>query len=414
VNEHKSQEVKLEKMETPVQSDKVREKAYQLCREYLQGSWKTIHPHQLVIRQISGGLSNLVFYVGLPPGSKPKGREPPSILLRLFGELSAGPAQQYRLITETVVYTMLAERNLGPKLFGVFPGGRLEEFIPGHPLTTSEMRSPEFSNHVARNVALVHSLEVPVSKEASWLADTLRSFMSKISPICPENVPYEEKIAAITVSKWDLRKEVDWLLSFLKVVDSPVVFSHNDINTGNILVREDGSNWDPVVFIDYEFASYNFRAFDIANHFNEWMYDYGRKDFPYYHRNTDKYPTRREQERWVRMYIKTYLEQQQLQQENNGGSPQQDGVNEQHFQESHILKEVAVFSLASHLLWTLWSLKQGQNSNIPFAYYSFASDKLEDYTNHKEKVAHLINNHANCNNQENGNGDAMQLELADL
>ena len=183
-------------METPVQSEKVREKAYQLCREYLQvkfqfsyflsiicistnfslfkGSWKTIHPHQLVLRQISGGLSNLVFYVGLPPGIKPKCREPPSILLRLFGELSAGPAQQYRLITETVVFTMLAERNLGPKLFGVFPGGRLEEFIPGHPLTTCEMRSPEFSTHVARNVALVHSLEVPVGKEPTWLADTIR------------------------------------------------------------------------------------------------------------------------------------------------------------------------------------------------------------------------------------------------
>ena len=74
------------------------------------------------------------------------------------------------------------------------------------------------------------------------------------------------------------RKEIDWLLAFIKVVDSPVVFSHNDINTGNILVREDGSNnWDPVVFIDYEFASYNYRGFDIANHFNEWMYDYGRK-----------------------------------------------------------------------------------------------------------------------------------------
>ena len=141
---------------------------------YFQGSWKSIHPHQLVIRQISGGLSNLVFFVGLPPGSKPKGREPASILLRLFGELSAGPAQQYRLITETVVFTMLAERNLGPRLFGVFPGGRLEEFIPGHPLTASEMRSPEYSAHVARNVALVHSLEVPVSKEPSWLADTLR------------------------------------------------------------------------------------------------------------------------------------------------------------------------------------------------------------------------------------------------
>ena len=69
---------------------------------------------------------------------------------------------------------MLAERNLGPRLFGVFPGGRLEEFIPGHPLTTREMRSPEFSTHVARNVALVHSLEVPVGKDPTWLGDTLR------------------------------------------------------------------------------------------------------------------------------------------------------------------------------------------------------------------------------------------------
>ena len=45
---------------------------------------------------------------------------------------------------------------------------------------------------------------------------------------------------------------------------------------------------DPVVLIDFEFSSYNYRGFDIANHFNEWMYDYRRKDYPYYHRNTDK------------------------------------------------------------------------------------------------------------------------------
>ena len=43
-----------------------------------------------------------------------------------------------------------------------------------------------------------------------------------------------------------------------------------------------------MVLIDFEFSSYNYRGFDIANHFNEWMYDYRRKDYPYYHRNTDK------------------------------------------------------------------------------------------------------------------------------
>ena len=122
----------------------------------------------------------------------------------------------------------------------------------------------------------MHSLEVPVSKEPTWLADTMRSYLHRLT-INPEKVPQEEREHAAALANWDVRQEVDWLLGFLKTVDSPVVFSHNDINTGNILVREDPSSWDPVVFIDYEFAAYNYRAFDIANHFNEWMYDYGRK-----------------------------------------------------------------------------------------------------------------------------------------
>ena len=33
------------------------------------------------------------------------------------------------LVLENVIFTLLSERNLGPKLFGVFAGGRLEEFI---------------------------------------------------------------------------------------------------------------------------------------------------------------------------------------------------------------------------------------------------------------------------------------------
>ena len=51
------------------------------------------------------------------------GREPGEGLLRLFGDLSVGPLHQYRMITETVIFTMLAERTLGPRLLAVFPGG---------------------------------------------------------------------------------------------------------------------------------------------------------------------------------------------------------------------------------------------------------------------------------------------------
>ena len=119
-------------------------------------------------------MSNLVFFVGLPPEAKPKGREPEAVLLRLFGDLSVGPQHQYRILTETVVFTMLAERGLGPALHSVFPGGRLEGFIYGHSMSWSEMRSVRYSAEIARNVALIHSLDIPVSKEPSWLHDTMR------------------------------------------------------------------------------------------------------------------------------------------------------------------------------------------------------------------------------------------------
>lgn len=33
-------------------------------------------------------------------------------------------------MTESIIFMLLSERNLGPKLHGIFPGGRLEEFIP--------------------------------------------------------------------------------------------------------------------------------------------------------------------------------------------------------------------------------------------------------------------------------------------
>ena len=43
--------------------------------------------------------------------------------------------------------------------------------------------------------------------------------------------------------------------------------------------------------IDYEFCSYNYRAFDIANHFQEWMYEYTNKSYPYYSIAKDKFPS---------------------------------------------------------------------------------------------------------------------------
>ena len=85
-----------------------------------------------------GGLSNQLYYCALPENLKPRNAEPSEVLLRLFGKHLQQPTSQSdesseyfiaALVLENVIFTLLSERNLGPKLLGVFAGGRLEEFI---------------------------------------------------------------------------------------------------------------------------------------------------------------------------------------------------------------------------------------------------------------------------------------------
>ena len=53
----------------------------------------------------------------------------------------------------------------------------------------------------------------------------------------------------------------------LSELDYSIVFCHNDLLLTNILYNE---RENKVTFIDFEYATYNAQAFDIANHFAEF------------------------------------------------------------------------------------------------------------------------------------------------
>jgi choline/ethanolamine kinase len=55
--------------------------------------------------------------------------EPKEVLLRIYGQTHGEHALE-TMLTESVVFTLLSERKLGPKLHGIFPGGRIEQYIP--------------------------------------------------------------------------------------------------------------------------------------------------------------------------------------------------------------------------------------------------------------------------------------------
>lgn len=75
----------------------------------------------------SGGLSNLLYLCSLPDHLASVGEEPRQVLLRIYGAILQGVDS---LVLESVMFAILAERTLGPKLYGIFPEGRLEQYLP--------------------------------------------------------------------------------------------------------------------------------------------------------------------------------------------------------------------------------------------------------------------------------------------
>jgi choline/ethanolamine kinase len=208
--------------------------------------------------------------------------------------------------------------------------------------------------------------QVPLHKEPGWLWDTIDRWLKTCeAKLKGGDVPEFLR----DVVNGDIVSEVDWLKKRLEMENCAVVFCHNDMQEGNILIRQDdpenNNNDDPqIVVIDFEYCSYNYRSFDIANHFVEWMYDYTAADYPFYKEQVDHYPTKQQRLHFVKAYLEA---------RNSKENPKK------------ILREVEVFTLASHFFWGIWGVINAGTSQIPFGYWEYAASRLRHYFEHKKK-----------------------------
>jgi len=83
---------------------------------------------------------------------------PPTLLLRIYGPSSDA------LISRTeelrILYVLSTEYGLGPKVYGTFGNGRVEQFFPSRALTAEEMRMPTVSQGIARRMRELHSVDL--------------------------------------------------------------------------------------------------------------------------------------------------------------------------------------------------------------------------------------------------------------
>ena len=110
-----------------------------------------------------------------------------------------------------------------------------------------------------------------------------------------------------------------------------------------------------VNLIDFEYGGYNFRAFDIANHFNEWAggTEDGITDY-------SRFPNPTQQRTFVRAYLEAY----------DGAAPSEAAVEA-------LIGEVELFVEVDNFFWGLWAVVQaGAEGCDDFPYLTYAHNRL--------------------------------------
>lgn len=253
----------------------------------------------------------------------------------------------------------LAQLGMCPPLHARFNNGLMYGFIPGTVAVPKVLASPEWAPLIARKLAQWANVELPGATNEgnqSQLFPVIRRWMQDV----PQKYSNgrDQKIFQQHFSLDKLAQEANELETMVQTLNSPVVFSHNDLLAGNIIRPDSGGS---VSFIDYEYAMYNYRGFDIANHFNEYAgfeCDYSR------------YPSKEFQVEWFKIYL-----------------DQPDASSKTLETMYH---EVSVFQLASHFYWGVWALVQASISDIDFDYMDYARLRFDQYYKVKEKLNTLV------------------------
>nr|CAB3230593.1 choline/ethanolamine kinase [Phallusia mammillata] len=346
-------------------------RAYLLCKEYLQGPWAKIPLQDFEITPLGGGLTNKLYICHLPPMYRSNDNEsecPNTVLLRLYGLILQDFKAQ---IQESVVFSILAERGLGPKLYAVFPGGRLEEYLPCRTLTTFDL-STHLSPLIAEKLSEYHRLSMPVKKDPTFIMNKLFVYMEK-----SRNTKFKDGVKQSFFMKfkaYDVEQEVEYVSDMITNMNPVVVFCHNDVQEGNLLHTNRNDVPNPVQMIDFEYSSYNYRGFDIGNHFCEWMYDYSHSAWPFYSYKQENYPTRHQQA----VFVKSYLDSMYAAIPERKDDPL--------WHQDYVLQEANRLVLLSHLFWALWSVVQAQISDIGFGYLEYSLARMDAYYRHKKSL----------------------------
>ncbi|KAF3986392.1 hypothetical protein FT663_04909 [Candidozyma haemuli var. vulneris] len=342
---------------------------------------KYLTVNNVVVTRISGALTNSIYKVEL----KDPAFTAPSLLLRVYGKnVDSIIDRDYELS----ILVKLSPKKIGPKLLGIFSNGRFEQFLEGFlTMTKSHVRSPVISQMIGRRMKDLHyKIELDDRDRASdfpqawiqiqkWLNVFEKTFLPLYKP---------EEIADIVLLPWDQFKQLvftyrDWLFSKYDSsrFSENYRFCHNDTQYGNLLLRE---TFDPdeviqpadssgvnttnrrdndLAVIDFEYSGANFPAYDIADHFAEWMSDYADEKQPHVI-HEEAFPKQAEQLNLIKSYIEYdfRVPTSNLRTKNKPSINESDVSQMQEYEIKKLYNEVVLWRSTVQFFWAIWGLLQ--------------------------------------------------------
>lgn len=222
--------------------------------------------------------------------------------------------------SEATSHGMLAKRGMAPPLLGRFRNGLLYGYISGYVCKAEDLAEEPVWRGVAQKLGEWHaripisaiSSNTPVQREINGCANhhllngksngvlTQTSRLTARRPSPNAWSVMQDWINALSTDteeektqKEFLQKELDRSFHELDTEDGigehGFVFAHRDLLCANVIqlrgpdAPPPKAGVQPVTFIDYEYATPAPAAFDIANHFAEWVgydCDYSRIPIP--------------------------------------------------------------------------------------------------------------------------------------
>ncbi|KAB5552344.1 hypothetical protein DKX38_009655 [Salix brachista] len=200
----------------------------ELCKDLFK-KWSELDDSSFSVETVSGGITNLLLKVSV----KEEDGNEVSVTVRLFG-----PNTDYVINRERELQAIkyLSAAGFGAKLLGVFQNGMVQSFINARTLIPQDMREPKLAAEIAKQLHKFHQVDIPGSKEPQLWNDIFR-FYENASILHFDDIEKQKKYETILFK--EVYNEVVEIKELTDLLNAPVVYAHNDLLSGNLMLNDD-------------------------------------------------------------------------------------------------------------------------------------------------------------------------------